>query len=99
MNGVATALCLVPALAAEGDRIEPFAFPRRFSIIAHLPNGAGKLVVADWTTEDFPLHNGTPVVFSFPWQDYESIEFTVLGGKPVVMDTSSLWKSCFFIVR
>jgi signal transduction histidine kinase len=81
VNGVATAICLVPALTAEGDRIEPFAFPKRFSIIAYLPNGAGKLIVADWTHEDFPLHNSTPVVFSFPWQDYESIEFTIIGGK------------------
>lgn len=81
VDGVATAICLVPALTAEGDRVEPFAFPRRFSITANLPDGAGQLVVADWTNEDFPLHNSTPVVFSFPWQIYESIEFTIHGGK------------------
>jgi signal transduction histidine kinase len=82
VNGVATAICLVPAVTAEGDRVEPFAFPRRFSIIAHLPDGAGKLVVADWTHEDFALDSSIPVVFSFPWQNYESIDFTIHGGKP-----------------
>ena len=81
VDGVATAICLVPALAAVGDRVEPFAFPRRFSIIANLPDGAGKLVVANWTTEDFPLHHSTPVVFSFPWQIYQLIEFTIHGGR------------------
>jgi signal transduction histidine kinase len=81
VDGVATAICLVPAITTEGDRVEPFAFPRRFSIFANLPDGAGKLVIADWTREDFPLHNSTPVVFSFPWQNYESIEFTIHGGK------------------
>ena len=81
VDGVATAICLVPAIRAEGDRIAPFAFPRRFSIVANLPNGAGELVVADWTQEDFPVHNSTPVVFSFPWQIYESIEFIIHEGK------------------
>lgn len=80
VDGVATAICLVPALTAEGDQVEPFAFPRRFSITAKLSTGE-ELVVADWTSEDFPLRDCTPVVFSFPWQSYKSIEFTVHGGK------------------
>lgn len=81
VDGVATAICLVPAFTAHGDKIEPFAFPRRFSIVANLPNGAGKFVIADWTKEDFLLHDNTPVVFSFPWQTYESIEFIIQKGK------------------
>ena len=81
VDGVATAICLVPAVTAVGDRAQPFAFPRRFSITAHLPMGGGKTVVADWSKQDFPLHNCTPVVFSFPWQVYESVELTIHEGQ------------------
>lgn len=79
--GVATAICLVPAVAAQGDRVEPFAFPKRFSIVANLPAGAGKLIIADWTKVDFPLQDSTPVVFSFPWQIYTSIDFIIEKGQ------------------
>lgn len=81
VDGVATAICLVPALVAEGDSVKPFAFPKRFSIVAQLPNGEGELVIADWRSEDFSLRNTTPVVFSFPWQRYDSIEFKVVRGE------------------
>lgn len=27
------------------------------------------------------MHNSSPVVFSFPWQSYDSIDFTIYGGK------------------
>lgn len=81
IDGVATAICLVPALTAQGDRLEPFAFPRRFTIVAHRLGGAGSLTVADWTSADFPQQDGTPVVFSFPWQRYESIELIVHRGE------------------
>jgi signal transduction histidine kinase len=81
IHGVATALCLVPALVTEGDRLEPFAFPKRFTIVAHRAGGAGSLTVADWTSADFPQQDGTPAVFSFPWQKYDSIELTVHQGE------------------
>lgn len=81
VDGVATAVCMVPALIAEGDQVEPFAFPKRFRIVAHRPDGLDPITVADWTSADFPQRDGTPVVFSFPWQRYESIELTIYGGK------------------
>ncbi len=81
INGIATAICLVPALIAQGDRVEAFAFPQRFTIVAHRLGGADSLIIADWTRADFPQRDGTPVVFSFPWQIYESIELTIHRGK------------------
>ena len=80
VNEVATALCLVPSVTVEGDELQTFGFPERFSITAQLPDGAGEVVIADWTNQDFPLRSTTPVVFSFPWQFYESINFTVYEG-------------------
>jgi signal transduction histidine kinase len=81
IHGVATAICLVPALNAQGDRLEPFAFPKRFTIVAHRLGDAGSLTVADWTSTDFPQLDGTPAVFSFPWQRYDSIELTIHQGE------------------
>jgi signal transduction histidine kinase len=81
VNGVATAICLVPALKVEGQVTKPFAFPKRFSIVANMSIGGGKQVIADWTQQDFPQQGCIPVVFSFPWMNYESIEFKVYGGE------------------
>jgi signal transduction histidine kinase len=81
INGIASAICLVPALRLNGDSLVPFAFPKRFIISAHLMGNPKPQVIADWSKADFPMRGSSPVLFSFPWHHYDRIELNILRGE------------------
>jgi|GEM_PF-6821469 len=79
VDGVASAVALLPVLQIEDDQMRSVYFPRRFVISASLESQE-KVILADWSQQDFPLRRNAPVIFSFPWMHVNSIEVEIVKG-------------------
>ena len=83
VNRRLTSIALYPAVRWHDNRIEAYAFPRRFKITA-IPRGDEEPVtVADWSQAVFPLNGSTPVIFPFEWKQYREVRIQINKGEPV----------------
>ena len=77
-----SSVTLYPAVRWNGKEPEAYAFPKRFIITALPSSGAEPVIVADWSRADFPQTGMIPVIFPFPWDNYNAVHITVFKGIP-----------------